>query len=178
MAALQAVKHINEKNTVCLCVGDGSTPRTAVLACYLHHWATVVSIDPALKVEWIGKEPKEVIGLIGFQGTLQDFMESSSLVDSTRNYNHLVILLVHSHARFIGPCSIERVRAKFAAPPTTVVSLPCCTRFRHIQDLHLQPTIRYDDECVFSACRTVEVWTFEKDEHAELMCQPVAANPS
>lgn len=181
MAALQAVKQINEEKTVCLCVGDGSTPRTAVLACYLQKWASVVSIDPALKDAWVGSEPKGVVGLIGFQGTLQAYMESVSVSNITTHYNHLVILLVHSHARFIGPCRINLVRAKFGTPKTTLVSLPCCTRFRHAQDLHFQPTTQYDDDCVFSACRTVQIWKYEendfKDEGGLLLCQPIASEP-
>ena len=186
MAALQAVKQQQQqirhdfKSTICLCVGDGSTPRTAVLACYLQQWESVVSIDPALKDEWAGAAPRGVMGLTGFQGTLQDYMATFLLLDNTKHYNHLVILLVHSHARFIGPCNIDLVRAKFGTPPTTLVSLPCCTRFRHTQDLQSQPTIQYDDDCVFSACRTVQIWEYREEESdtpdkEDLICRDVRA---
>ena len=65
MAVLQGVmRHGNfnstsKSNVLCLCIGDGCTPRTAVLACYLQGW-TCVSIDPALNEEWSGNNPKDV----------------------------------------------------------------------------------------------------------------------
>ena len=167
MAALQATRDIVNDDTICLCIGDGSTPRTAVLACYLRPWTSVVSIDPALKAEWVGYEPNGVRNLTCFAGTLLSFMENlrtdnrSQVLGKLGPAKQLVILLVHSHARFIGDCSIRSVRVQFGSPPTTIVSLPCCTRFRHTEDLHFAPTIQYDDDCVFSACRTVQIWKYD-----------------
>lgn len=99
------------KRTICLCIGDGSTPRTAVLAAFLlhskidHNWDSIVSIDPMLQFDWVGLEPNGVRGVTGFQGTLQNFLEARQTQcndesQESNRWDHLVILLVHSHARF------------------------------------------------------------------------------
>lgn len=167
MAAIQAaIKHglshhpqEPKKNVKCLCIGDGSTPRTAVLACYWRQWSCV-SIDPALHEEWKGEKPKGVRNLNGFGGTLEEFM-SCPIDNDGSSYNHLVLLCVHSHARLIGPCSIQSIRNRYRLIPyVTLVSLPCCPKFRSHRDVGRAPDIFYDDDCVFSACRKVEIWNF------------------
>ena len=167
MAAIQAaIKHglshdprETTKKVKCLCIGDGSTPRTAVLACYWKQWSCI-SIDPALHEEWKGESPKGVRNLIGFGGTLEEFM-SSKYEDDVSAYDHLVLLCVHSHARLIGPCSIQNIRNLYPTiPHATLVSLPCCPKFRSHRDVGRAPDIFYDDDCVFSACRKVEIWNF------------------
>lgn len=178
MAALQAAKQHSQASpaggqTLCLCIGDGSTPRTAVLAAFRQrNWESFISIDPMLRDDWVGKEPKGVHGLQGFKGTLLDFI--STCQTPTQTFTQLVILLVHSHARFIGPCSLDKIRNLYANPQTTIVSLPCCTRFRHVQDIGQRPHIQYEDDCVFSACRTVEIWKYEQGVEANIQfCQNV-----
>lgn len=47
-------RSMKEKKVLCLCIGDGSTPRTAVLACFLEKKWDCISIDPALHAEWHG----------------------------------------------------------------------------------------------------------------------------
>jgi hypothetical protein len=178
MAALQAFdKHgttnnnNNNKNKKksrvhCLCIGDGSTPRTAVLACFLNPQWTCVSIDPALQQQWQGTNPKGVQRLTGFGGTLEEFLQqppppSASPLPSS-SYDVLVLLCVHSHARLTGTASIDNIRNRYhTIPVTTLVSLPCCPKFRSHRDVGRPPDIQYDDDCVFSACRKVEIWNFE-----------------
>ncbi|CAE8601556.1 unnamed protein product [Polarella glacialis] len=58
---------------LCLAVGDGSTPRTAGLAAFVTRW-TCVSIDPCLREEWAGANPKDVRGLHGFVGTFEEWV--------------------------------------------------------------------------------------------------------
>ena len=151
MAVLQGVtRHGNfhsksKSNFLCLCIGDGCTPRTAVLACFLQGW-TCVSIDPALNEEWSGSNPKDVVGLTGYRprGTLADFFNNetdpslihpqSSPLSSTSSkpymYQHLILLCVHSHARFIGSVTVSRIRSCYDNVATTICSLPCCPKFR------------------------------------------------
>lgn len=159
MAALQAATYHGEigdaKNVLCLSIGDGSTPRSAVLVAFLKGWRSI-SIDPALKNEWEG-EHDTIRGLYGFSGTLADFL-STTIETDTRHPDHLVLLCVHSHARFVGPASIPHIRERYHHVPMTIVSLPCCAKFRHVGDIGRPPDVQYDDDCVFSACRTVEVW--------------------
>jgi hypothetical protein len=254
------------KKVLCLCIGDGCTPRTAVLLSFLTKglW-DCVSIDPALSNEWSDsdhlddsnnissisendsdsektqkqkqkqKQKQVVRGLYGYKGTLKEFVLDSNrppfkkLTCSTASnnndphnnnnnnkqdgdnnnddgdgneinndyYQHLILLCVHSHARFIDESTVDNIRSLYTTSPnpsssssssttslycndinttpnlnlntstppltsllipTTIVSLPCCPQYRHVRDIGIQPHIKYDDDCVFSACRSVEVW--------------------
>ena len=155
-----------KKKIKCLCIGDGSTPRTAVLGCFLKKW-NCISIDPALHEEWHGIEPKGVRGLIGYGGTLEEYLMQMNN-DGTKNdkeeevYDHLILLCVHSHARLIGNASISNIMNLYDNVPTTLISLPCCPKFRSTKDIGRVPDVCYDDDCVFSMCRRVEVWNFEQ----------------
>ena len=166
MAALQAATYHGKigdaKNVFCLAIGDGSTPRSAVLVAFLKGWRSI-SIDPALKKEWEG-DHATVRGLYGFSGTLEDFLSSTAGSDDPRP-DHVVLLCVHSHARFVGPASISNIQARYHHVPMTIVSLPCCAKFRHVGDIGRPPDVQYDDDCVFSACRTVEVWNVPNGEN-------------
>lgn len=142
----------------CLCIGDGSTPRTAVLACYLKQWECV-SIDPALQDDWHGVQPKGVRGLVGFKGTLEEFMKTQPQEEQAE-YDHLLLLCVHSHARLHKDESVPCIMARYGDIPTTLVSLPCCPTFRSQKDVGRAPDHVYEDDCVFSQCRKVEIWHF------------------
>jgi hypothetical protein len=115
----------------CLCIGDGSTPRTAVLACFLKG-RDCVSIDPALRDEWHGAEPRGVRGLVGYGGTLEDFLDdgcgAAAVATAVRKKrcDHLLLLCVHSHARLVGRASVASMTARFGGVPASLVSLPCC----------------------------------------------------
>ena len=166
MAALQAASQhgLVRKNTKggrvkCLCIGDGSTPRTAVLGCFIKKW-DCVSIDPALKEEWEGENPKTIHGLLGFVGTIDEFVTSNNDANNQGKYDSLILLCVHSHAPLKGLASIENIMAKYNNIPTTLVSLPCCPKFRSQKDVGRRPVVEYEDDCVFSACRTVQLWNF------------------
>jgi len=155
-----------KSDILCLCIGDGNTPRTAVLACYLQGW-TCVSIDPALNDEWSGCNPKNVNALTGYRGTLAQFFDEADIVGpasspSSPSYQHLILLCVHSHARFLGSVTVSRIRAHYGNIATTICSLPCCPKFRHKGDIGREPDISYDDDCVFSAMRKVEIWNIER----------------
>eukprot|EP00592_Proboscia_alata_P003944 CAMPEP_0194375406 /NCGR_PEP_ID=MMETSP0174-20130528/23920_1 /TAXON_ID=216777 /ORGANISM="Proboscia alata, Strain PI-D3" /LENGTH=329 /DNA_ID=CAMNT_0039155581 /DNA_START=16 /DNA_END=1005 /DNA_ORIENTATION=- len=185
MAAIQAVmRHgtvldkSSQDRTLCLCIGDGCTPRTSVLVSFLtnQNWMCV-SIDPAISNEWVGEgaKAKVVRGLYSYQGTLIDFIldEHRPPKDDCNGltFQHLVLICVHSHARFIDEASVDHIRSMYSCPdgktatiPTTIVSLPCCPTFRHVRDIGVPPHIKYDDDCVFSACRSVEIWNFDGDE--------------
>uniref|UniRef100_A0A7S4K312 Uncharacterized protein n=1 Tax=Odontella aurita TaxID=265563 RepID=A0A7S4K312_9STRA len=158
---------------LCLCIGDGTTPRTAVLASFVEQGWECASIDPELGEEWTG-EHGAVRGLTGYRCTLEDFMkEEEEDRRRSKRYEHLVLLCVHSHARFIGGASIPRIRARYGYPRTTLVSLPCCPGFWHVRDVGRFPDASYEDDCVFSACRTVQVWNFERGDPPILLCGEV-----
>ncbi len=180
MAAIQAAGHYglqssnkkkkNGNRVKCLCIGDGSTPRTAVLACYLKQWECV-SIDPALQDDWHGIQPKGVRGLVGFKGTLEEFMKSQQQdehyeggLSKQAEYDHLLLLCVHSHARLHNDESVACIMARYGNISTTLVSLPCCPTFRSQKDVGRAPDHVYEDDCVFSQCRKVEIWNFTHSE--------------
>ncbi|KAL3805390.1 hypothetical protein HJC23_009097 [Cyclotella cryptica] len=173
MAALQAASQHGLRSkggkrcrVKCLCIGDGSTPRTAALACFLKRW-DCVSIDPTLKTEWQGEQPKSIRGLFGFSGTIEEFMMRSKEGNDNADYDHLILLCVHSHARLVGSASMANIMLKYKnIPTTTLVSLPCCPKFRSHRDLGREPDIEYEDDCVFSACRKVEVWNYPQPSPA------------
>ncbi len=215
MAAIQAVfRHgsiasSGDGGILCLCIGDGCTPRTALLMAFLAKQSDgweCVSIDPELSEDWAmgggtanydGYSTRGVRGLHCYKGTLKEFLLDANRPPSIigtnsttyrRRWRHLVLVCVHSHARFIQEASIENIRALYSrgtshdvaeaivSPsetaeastttliPTTIVSLPCCPTFKHVRDIGQQPTLKYDDDCVFSACRSVEIWKLEEEE--------------
>ena len=159
----------NSNDVLCLCIGDGSTPRTAVLAAFLKGWKCI-SIDPNLASAWHGPHPT-VRNLTGYVGTMESFVRDQQQrlhVPEGNNNNanpqrvgrphHLILLCVHSHAQFRNTCKLTNILALYGYPSTTLVSIPCCPKFRHVKDIGRDPDVRYDDDCIFSACRTVYVW--------------------
>ena len=209
-----------QQRVLCLCIGDGCTPRTAVLISFLtkeNELWDCVSIDPALSEDWVGTTTtaaaKGVRGLFGYKGTLKEFITDPNRPPAVHQqqqghqqqpqWRHLVLVCVHSHARFIEEASIDNIRSLYSTIPsssssplsesagggvhknsnsnslipTTIVSLPCCPTFRHVRDIGQPPNFKYDDDCVFSACRSVEIWNFDNvDDHNECLKMTAAAN--
>eukprot|EP00587_Corethron_hystrix_P006571 CAMPEP_0113304572 /NCGR_PEP_ID=MMETSP0010_2-20120614/4540_1 /TAXON_ID=216773 ORGANISM="Corethron hystrix, Strain 308" /NCGR_SAMPLE_ID=MMETSP0010_2 /ASSEMBLY_ACC=CAM_ASM_000155 /LENGTH=347 /DNA_ID=CAMNT_0000158807 /DNA_START=201 /DNA_END=1241 /DNA_ORIENTATION=- /assembly_acc=CAM_ASM_000155 len=149
---------------LCLCIGDGSTPRTAVLVSFMKRGWWTVSIDPNLNQEWEGTNDG-VKGMMGYKGKLEDFMTEpvETHVPSLKVENpadqktiqHLVLLCVHSHVQFREGTRIEFIRKRYSYPRTTLVSIPCCPKYRHAADVQRVANHTYEDDCIFSACRKV-----------------------
>eukprot|EP00532_Pseudo-nitzschia_australis_P000367 CAMPEP_0168183896 /NCGR_PEP_ID=MMETSP0139_2-20121125/12886_1 /TAXON_ID=44445 /ORGANISM="Pseudo-nitzschia australis, Strain 10249 10 AB" /LENGTH=302 /DNA_ID=CAMNT_0008105353 /DNA_START=171 /DNA_END=1076 /DNA_ORIENTATION=+ len=126
----------DNNRVLCLCIGDGCTPQTAVLISFLtkesESW-DCVSIDPILEEEWTGATPKGVKGLYGYRGKLDEFLKDpdrpcspTTTTTSTTTpqspvlfWRHLVLVCVHSHARFVEEASIERIRLLYSTTVTT-----------------------------------------------------------
>jgi hypothetical protein len=68
---------------LCICIGDGTTPRTAALAAYLTAW-NCVSVDPAMHDEWTGEAPHGVGRLRGVSAPFEDFMEQTETLAAIR----------------------------------------------------------------------------------------------
>ena len=149
-------------DVLCVCVGDGCSPRTATLAAYLTRWHCL-SVDPNLHDEWTGAE--HGIQRLGcFAQTWEEYarrlVASEGAVVPINSPRALVLLCVHSHHRFgTGEASIEAVRTALGSPPTCLVSIPCCHKWSHVHDVG-QPHATYEDWGIFSACRLVNVWTW------------------
>lgn len=152
-----------EGRVLCVCIGDGSTPRSAALASFLTQWHCI-AVDPGLRSEWCGEEPKGVHRLHGFCSKVEDFVSTGTASafarDSSVAPEVLVVLAIHSHHRFLGPASVPAIRAAFGAEcaQTCVVSIPCCFPFRDVEDLGRRPDLCYDDWAILSEKRQVRMW--------------------
>jgi DNA-directed RNA polymerase subunit RPC12/RpoP len=152
-----------QRGVLVLAIGDGTTPRTAALACFLTSWHAV-SIDPLLDSKWVGTNPNGVRQLTGHRGTLDEYMQRlPALTTRTEDGEplvKLVLLCVHSHARFIGDSCISAIRAKYGHVATTLVAIPCCATFHPEKDIGRRAEISYEDLCIFSDKRKVSVWNW------------------
>ena len=151
---------------MCLNIGDGTTPRTAGLMAYLTQWHSV-SIDPMLKEEWCGYNPQEVRNLYGVRDTFEGWMEDLHTGKLTMPFSNigtcfdiLILVGVHAHNQFRGPADMGKLRERFGYPETVLVSLPCCQAYNPENDLGRKPDVTYEDLCIFSAKRKVNIWRF------------------
>jgi len=183
VAAIQGAVTVldKESDVLCLCIGDGNTPRTAVLAAYWKKW-TCVSIDPNLESQWMGREPQGVQGLTGVKTTMEDYLErleqdrsghqdeplacqpvGADIHDTSASKPiTLILLCVHSHVRFQKGNTVHRIHHLHDKPTCTIlVSIPCCPTFRHVHDLGRPPDRSYEDDGIFSARRAVHIWKWQ-----------------
>ena len=82
-AARQSRLVERKRGVLCICIGDGTTPRTAALAAYLTAW-NCVSVDPAMREEWTGEAPHGVGRLRGISAPFEDFMEQTETLAAIR----------------------------------------------------------------------------------------------
>lgn len=82
-AARQSRLVERKRGVLCICIGDGTTPRTASLAAYLTAW-NCVSVDPALREDWVGEAPHGVGRLRGVSAPFEDFMEQTETLAAIR----------------------------------------------------------------------------------------------
>ena len=86
---------------------------------------------------------------------------------------HLLLLCVHAHVRFRGVAAVEQLRAAYGHPPTALVSLPCCHQFNPSNDIGRPPDEDFEDVAIFSKCRRVLVWRWERGPAPSI--EPAAA---
>lgn len=182
---------VNPKSIACLVIGEGSLPRTAVLASIHYGWTTL-SIDPTLSEEWDGYQD-DVPNYTGYSGTISEFMSDEytnsclELGSSQSEVRHLVIVgiqMTKDQLRLKGRSNINEIRARFDDVPTTLVSMSplrkatlapkrrsgqCGSKLE--KDVGYEPNCSYIDEGVFSACRLVEVWNFHNEDGGDEGCE-------
>lgn len=140
---------VDPRSVVCLVLGEGPIPRTAILASTHYGWTTI-AIDAHLSGQWTGRQA-DVPNYCGYAGTLCDFMEKvggggsggggSSMENSVESLpmrlgyprgdiplRHLVIIGIQPNdqcdpVRMTGTGHIHEVRSCYNDVPTTVVSL-------------------------------------------------------
>ena len=153
-----------QPNVWCICIGDGSTPRTATLISFLTDW-NIISIDPGLKPEFVGKMPKGIHRLECFDKKFEDWVNIASTTCDNKEIKknqcqYLYIICVHSHHRFVGDARFDKVRNIFGNCKTCLVNLPCCNRYRPTKDIGRTPDLTFEDPAIFSAMRKIEVWLY------------------
>ena len=119
-----------------VCVGDGSTPRTAARVAFRTSW-NCISVDPEMNFENNGR----VRRLECIKSKVEDV--------SGGHYKKLVIAHVHSHAK------IDETLKKFSGDEMVVVSMPCCVR-QFISGK--EPTETVVDKSVWSPKNKLVVW--------------------
>lgn len=175
---------MDTKSVVCLVLGEGRTPSTAILAAQHFGW-TSYSIDPSLSEGWEGCHD-DIAGFTGYSGTIDDFVANTA--DSTieiqnQSVSHLVIIMIQKQKdqlRLTGVANIMEIRSLFNDVPTTLVSIspvrkatlaPKRRAGQHMsileKDIGYEPNCCYIDSGVFSACRLMEVWNFHNADDDE-----------
>ena len=172
--------------TVCVTVisdGEQSRAGTTVEAPVVADTAEYVRQHRSEWIEWLELTQNQQIGAQGgalFDPNLYSAELRSQFVAAraptelcstectAKPIEQLVILCVHAHNKFQGPASIAAVRAAFGNPPTLLVSLPCCHQFNPINDIGRPPDETYEDQAIFSDCRTVNLWRWAAGPIREL----------
>ena len=177
---------VNPKSVVCIVLGEGSTPRTAILASQHYGWTTI-AIDPKLSEDWDGYHD-DIPNFTGYSVSISDFMDdnggefSETMIEfSHEGVQHLVIIGVQhtkDSLRLKGNGHINEIRSRYEDVPTTLVSLSpvrkatlaptqrrigqCGSKLE--KDVGYEPNLSYLDEAVFSDTRQIEVWNFHNAE--------------
>lgn len=175
---------VNPKSIVCLVLGEGRTPRTAILAAQHYGW-TSYAIDPSLSEGWDGYHD-DIPGFTGYSGTVADFVENTedSIIEiQNQSVKHLVIIGIQKQKdqlRLKGNGNIMEIRSRYNDVPTTLVSIspvrkatlaPKRRSGQHMskleKDIGYDPNCSYIDSGVFSECRLIEVWNFHNADDEE-----------
>lgn len=130
---------LNDTNVTCVCVGDGSRPRTALTFALRSRW-NCISVDPNMKVFNLRVFNRRAVDrLVCHRSRIEDMYIMARRV---------VVVAVHSHARL--PESIAAVRADQIA----VIAMPCCVPL----ELDAPPDIEYQDPNIMSKMNTIKIW--------------------
>jgi len=144
-------------DTLCVVVGDGSTPRLGTMMALRSAW-TVLSVDPQLK--WDGWIPDRLhLAPVGVEELPDWGCRSGFIADPFWDEpgHAVVVLACHAHvdlgAALTGICGL--LPCECEDHTCAVVAMPCC------KDLNLgalQPTVTYEDWACLSPKREVRVW--------------------
>lgn len=153
-AAVHATKtvlnvHPGDPDVAVWCVGDGRTPRTAVLAAFTTNWRCI-SIDP-MQQDRTGR-CSHVRRLQQVPKCTLDVQPADITLGKTATTH--VILAVHSHAPL--DASIRHLMSMVDHPERVhVVAIPCCV---HQNLTGCTPNVIYADNGIHSPHDKVMVW--------------------
>jgi hypothetical protein len=157
--------------TLCLVLGDGRDPRTAVVASIRYGWS-VVAIDEELDEKW--QHPRGLLPdrcrFMGYRGAMSGFLSQGyEMVQSSlcciSDIDHLVIICIEQGGGFDqlktirGRLGVTDLRVLYNNVPATVVSL---SSDEIIQDSPLKsPSHSFVDEDILSTNKRVQVFSFQ-----------------
>lgn len=170
---------VDPSSILCLVLGDGSSPRTALAAAIKNGW-TVVAIDEKLDKSWVGR--RDGLGnshsahrYVGFRGTMDEFIfEGKQIIQSllcdARDFQHLIIICIETTSSFDrlgtlrGRCGVADLRMIYNNIPATVVSVSS----PNLSQCPFQSTqaSSYLDNGILAANRHVKVWNFESSKRS------------
>ncbi|KAL7477552.1 hypothetical protein ACHAW6_003358 [Cyclotella cf. meneghiniana] len=173
---------------LCLVLGDGRDPRTAVLAAIQQRWS-VVAIDPNLDAKW--ERPQELLPngcrFMGFRGSMARFLaEGFEAVQSSlcpiADIQHLVIICVEQGADFDqlkslrGRLGLADLRVLFNNVPSTVVSISS-DEILHACPLKPTPNHSFVDQDILASNRRVQVWNFQSSRRPSTSVPSIKSAP-
>lgn len=127
---------LSDKSVNLVCVGDGSSPRTAATFAFRSAWKCF-SIDQNLKNK------------NSFNSIKRLQLSSSKIEDVKFIFNTTTIIcLVHDHS------PINKCLENIIAPVRHLVSIPCCVAVKGLR----KPDFEYDDLNIWSPKNKVMVW--------------------
>jgi hypothetical protein len=164
MAAYSAVKKyivhamgfaLDDDSINIVCVGDGSTPRTAALFAFRSKWKCW-SIDPNMNTK-----KQEFIPIVAPPGNDAPFfvhkdiqrvvIAKAKIEEIKLDFAKCIIVCVHSHAKMKDCVGIT-------ADKMAIVTMPCCFPLNPIPFFNVQPQIDFQDYGIWSPERTVQIW--------------------
>ncbi|KAL3787270.1 hypothetical protein HJC23_004144 [Cyclotella cryptica] len=172
---------------LCLVLGDGRDPRTAILAAIQQRWF-VVAIDPDLDAKW--EKPRELLPdgcrFMGFRGSMARFLaEGYEMVQSSlcpiADIQHLVIVCVEQGANFDqlkslrGRLGLADLRVLFNNAPSTVVSISS-DDILHECPLKSPPIHCLVDQDILASNRRIQVWNFQSSRKPSTSCTSVKSS--
>ncbi|OQS04560.1 hypothetical protein THRCLA_03216 [Thraustotheca clavata] len=144
-------------------VGDGSTPRSAVMFAYRTKGWMCYSVDPEMR---LSTETERV----PWEG-IQNVVPIRAKIENIRiKLRRAIVLLVHAHV------TLDQALSAIEADTILgVVTLPCCNWYGQQEILfNRPPDIVFDDFSILSDHREVRVWAGEQAKSLE----SVDINPS
>ncbi|ETV90763.1 hypothetical protein H310_14501 [Aphanomyces invadans] len=128
-------------------VGDGSTPRTAVMFAYRTKGWTCYSVDPEMRLP-SDAEP------VPWDGIEKVVPIRAKIEDIQINLRRAIVVLVHAHV------TLDQALSSIHAESIVgVLTVPCCNWYGNQERLlQRHPDIVYDDFSILSDHREVRVW--------------------
>ncbi|CAK4699946.1 hypothetical protein LEN26_011868 [Aphanomyces euteiches] len=134
-------------------VGDGSTPRTAVMFAYRTRGWTCFSVDPEMRVS----SENETVPWEGIERVVPI---RAKIEDIQIHLRRAIVVLVHAHVTLE-----QALSAVHAESIVGVLTVPCCNWYGQQEELfERHPDLVYDDFSILSDHREIRVWAGE-DPH-------------